>query len=85
VIQARDIFDLYVLSSQVNLNQVEEIKVNNSLLEKAYENIFQISFEQFRDTVILYLAAEDQEVYNSSVLWDEIKLKVADLIDELRR
>lgn len=85
VVQARDIFDLYVLSSQFDSNQAEEIKLNNTLSAKAYENIFQISFEQFRDTVILYFSAEDQAVYNTPGLWDEIKLKAADFIEELRR
>ncbi|MCK4326045.1 nucleotidyl transferase AbiEii/AbiGii toxin family protein [bacterium] len=85
VIQARDVFDLYILSSQINLNKMADMKINKSLLEKAYENIFQISFEQFRDTVILYLSSEDQQIYNSSALWDEIKLKVANLVDEFRR
>jgi len=85
VIQARDIFDLYVLNSQFDSSQIEDIKINNTLLTKAYENIFQIDFEQFRDTVILYLSTEDQALYDSSALWDEIKLKVAAFIDELRR
>jgi len=85
VIQARDVFDLYVLSSQLDLNKEEDFAIKASIMEKVYENIFQIGFEQFRDTVVLYLSPEDQGIYNSSVLWDEIKLKTANLIDELRR
>lgn len=85
VIQARDIFDLYILSSQHKPAKTKEMKTNGAKLTKAYENVFEISFEQFRDTVISYLSADDQAVYNSSALWDEIKLKVANFIDELRR
>lgn len=85
VIQARDIFDLYILNSQYKPPKKKEIKMNNVTLTKASENVFEISFEQFRDTVISYLSPEDQIVYNSSSLWDEIKLKVANLIDELGR
>ena len=85
VIQARDIFDLYILSSQYKpLEGPWEIKTNDAKLIKAYQNVFEVSFEQFRDTVISYLSTEDQTVYNSSSLWDEIKLKAANFIDELR-
>ncbi len=85
VIQARDIFDLYILSSQFQPSKANEIKTNSAKLTKAYENVFEISFEQFRDTVISYLSAEDQAVYNSSTLWDEIKLKAVNFINELNR
>ena len=83
VIQARDIFDLYILSSQYEPPKTKEIKMNSAQLAKAYENVFEISFEQFRDTIISYLSPEDQIIYNSSSLWDEIKLKIANFIDEL--
>ncbi len=85
VIQARDIFDLYTLSSQYVPRKTKEIKINSAKLTKAYENVFEISFEQFRDTVISYLSSEDQAMYNSSSLWDEVKLKVANFIEEIRK
>ena len=85
VIQARDIFDLYVLSSQFNSFKAEKIKIHNGKIKKAYERIFGINFGQFRDTVIVYLSKEDQGAYNSRSLWDEVKLKVANFIEELQR
>jgi len=85
VIQARDIFDLYILSSQFDSVQLKEIKIKSSRLTKAHENVFEVNFEKFRDTVISYFSAEDQAVYNSASLWDEIKLKVSGFIEELRR
>lgn len=85
VIQARDIFDLYTLSSQYVPRKTKEIKINSAKLTKAYENVFEMSFEQFRDTVISYLSSEDQAMYNSSSLWDEVKLKVANFIEEIRK
>ncbi len=84
IIQARDIFDLYILSSQFEPVKTEEIKMNDAHLTKACENLFEVGFQQFRDTVIFYLSAGEQTVYNSSSSWDEIKLKVANFIDELR-
>ena len=84
MIQARDIFDLYILTSQYKPFKKEGIEINESQFKKAYENVFEVGFEQFRDTVISYLSAEDQIVYSSSSLWDEIKLKVANFIEEIR-
>lgn len=84
-IQARDIFDLYILSSQYKFLKKEEIKIDKAHFKKAYENVFEVGFEQFRDTVISYLSIEDQTVYNLPSLWDEIKLKVVNFIEEIRK
>jgi predicted nucleotidyltransferase component of viral defense system len=92
VIQARDIFDLYILQAQYKDLRPEEARAKNALakeilsmnkLKKAHSNIFEISFLQFRDTVLSYLAEEDRLVYNSVSTWEEIKLKVALFIEEL--
>ena len=79
VVQARDVFDLYVLSTQVNM----PFTAGAGLLEKAKENALEISFEQFSDTVVSYLAPEDRAVYNTAAAWNEIKLKVAEFIDKI--
>ena len=84
LIQARDIFDLYILSSQYKPSKTEKIKTVPAKLTKAYEKTFEVSFEQFRDTVISYLSFEDQATYNSSSLWEEIRLKVSNFIKELQ-
>jgi predicted nucleotidyltransferase component of viral defense system len=85
VIQARDIFDLYILSSQYESLPLKETKIKKGKLTKAYENTFTVNFEQFRDTVISYLSPEEQTAYNSPLLWDEIRLKVGNFIEELQR
>ncbi|MBI4651900.1 hypothetical protein HY745_11600 [Candidatus Desantisbacteria bacterium] len=54
VVQARDIFDLYILSSQTSdFKNIEENK-----LKIAQKNIFRINFEEFRDSVVSYLALD---------------------------
>lgn len=85
VLQARDIFDLYVLSSQYKPVKTGEAKIDNEILSKAREGILEISFEQFRDAVVSYLSLEDQAVYSNPSSWDEIKLKVLNFIDEYTR
>lgn len=85
IIQARDAFDIYILSTQIKPLNIEKIKLSPQKINKACENIFEISFEQFRDTVISYLSKEDQKIYNLPQSWDEIKLKVANFIEELKK
>lgn len=81
--QARDIFDLYILSSQYNQIKAKPIKIENSTIRKANERIFEIGFLRFRDTVISYLPLEDQAIYNNADIWDEIKLRVSNFLEGL--
>ena len=84
-IQARDIFDLYILSSQYSDLETTDFEIlEKDKIEKAYKNVFMITFEQFRDTVVSYLPLEEQNIYNTDSSWDEIRLKVANLIEELQ-
>jgi len=85
IIQPRDIFDLYVLMPQYNPDDTEGIQINRAKLNRAHDNVFEVGFGQFRDMVIPYLPPDDQSIYNSSTLWDDIKLKVGSFIDELRQ
>jgi predicted nucleotidyltransferase component of viral defense system len=82
VIQARDIFDLYVLIPQLD-NAIFEIDKN--ILSKAHKHVFEVDFELFRDTVVSYLSIDDQELYNKSDSWEETRLKVAQFIEELNK
>lgn len=85
-VQARDIFDLYILSSQCERFVIsEKTRISKVKIGRAYDNLFGVSFEQYRDTVVSYLSTEDQAIYNSSSSWDEIKLRAANFIDDLRR
>jgi predicted nucleotidyltransferase component of viral defense system len=86
IIQARDIFDLYILSAQLNPDAAKKtIPEEGSIFSKAYDNIFEIKFEVFRDTVVSYLAVEDQAAYNNPSAWEEIRLKTAAFIEQLRK
>ncbi len=84
VLEARDIFDLFVLSSQYEESKRSKIEVSRKILKTAYDNIFRIEFPRFRDTVVAYLEAEDQKAYSSPAIWDEIKLKTAHFLEEFK-
>ena len=84
-VQARDIFDLYILTSQYAVSDKRVDSIKTDTLSKAYERVFEVEFEQFSDTVISYLSAEDQAVYNNPKSWEEVRLKVAHFIEEVRK
>lgn len=81
-VQSRDIFDLYVLSTQLSPDKNRRIKIDTATAKTACEYVFSVSFHQFSDTVLSYLTEEDKATYDRADLWDEIKLKVHDLICE---
>jgi len=83
VLQARDIFDLFWISSQCDAADLAK-GVSKTVLKTSYGNIFQVGFAQFRDTVVAYLGEEDKKVYSSPEVWDEIKLKSAHFLEELK-
>ena len=84
VLQARDIFDLFILSSQYEGPGAEHFEVSGAVLKTAHENLFLVGFLQFRDTVVAYLGADDQKAYDSPAIWDEIKLKTAHFLEEFK-
>lgn len=83
VTQARDIFDLYVMSPQHNFTKFHG-NIREETFARAHERVLTVSFEEFRDTVVSYLAPDDIVSYTTADAWDIIKLKVAEYIEELR-
>lgn len=83
-VQARDIFDLHMLSTQYK-GGLGKIKILEAKLAKAHERLFEVGFQQFKDTVLAYLLPEDQQNYDSIALWDDIKLRVAQFFEEIRK
>ncbi len=79
--QARDIFDLHLLSGR-HTGGGGLGPGAKGLLEKASERVFEVDFAVFRDTVLAYLAPEDRPAYDSAGVWDELKLKVARFLEE---
>ncbi|MFH0764036.1 MAG: nucleotidyl transferase AbiEii/AbiGii toxin family protein [Candidatus Omnitrophota bacterium] len=84
-VQARDIFDLYILSSQYSAGDKSRNSIEPATLARAHDRVFEVEFEQFRDTVVSYLSAEDQAVYNKPESWEEVRLKAANFMEEMRK
>lgn len=80
--EARDVFDLYMLSSQRGVVSADLSKgFSQSDLRGARDRIYEIEYPQYRDTVVSFLDPEEQAAYESREMWDEMRLRVASLIE----
>jgi predicted nucleotidyltransferase component of viral defense system len=77
--EARDIFDLYILSSRLSASSLDD-QFTEAELTLARERVLSVEYERYRDTVVAFLAAEDQSAYDSPAMWDEIRLRVEGLL-----
>ncbi|MFA4981858.1 MAG: nucleotidyl transferase AbiEii/AbiGii toxin family protein [Candidatus Omnitrophota bacterium] len=84
-VQARDIFDLYILDSQAGAPVRRPDGMDGKTLDKAAERVFEVGFDQFKDTVVAYLDGEDQAAYNNAAVWDDIRLKTSQFIEKARK
>lgn len=79
--QARDVFDLYTLSSQPEVSSADlRIGFSERELRQARDRIYDIEYVQYRDTIVSFLAPADRVAFGSSEIWDEIRLRAVSLI-----
>ncbi len=80
--QARDVFDLHVLSAQLDPDH-DDIRTGlpHAAVEKAIERVYDIEYEDYRDQVVGFLSADESTQYDSLSVWDEIRLIVVALIE----
>ena len=74
-----------MLTSQYTSVDKRFNNIKEGMLSKAYERVFEVGFDEFRDTVVSYLSDEDQQVYDNPKLWEEVRLKVAHFIEEVQK
>lgn len=84
VLQARDIFDLFVLHSQTVHTSGSLGVISKDVLKKARERVFEADFGLFRDSVVEYLSPEDKQNYSNASAWEEVKLIVAQFLEGVR-
>lgn len=81
--QARDVFDLHVLSAQPELREMDlRNEFSQEQLRAALRNIYSVEYEHFRDGVVSFLSPEHQERYTSRARWDEIRLVAVSMIEK---
>lgn len=69
--EARDVFDLHHLLSFLPKDYLPSS--SKDLLKKAAERARGISYEQYRESVVAYLMAEDQALLGRKEVWEEMK------------
>lgn len=81
--QARDIFDLYLLSSQPEVLEVDLGQgLTPNAIRRARDTIYSVGYQQYRDTILSFLGPEDRIVYDSPQIWDEIRLRVLAMFND---
>jgi len=79
---ARDVFDLYVLSSQPGVADMDLAReVAREQIEQALERTYSIDYRRYHDTVVSFLEPADQAAYDHREMWDQIRLVAVSLIE----
>jgi len=82
-VQARDIFDLYTLSTQFGAKSFQLKKFSGAIsLEEVSERIDSVHYQLYKDTVVSYLDMEEQKAWDSREFWDEVRLQVIQLVEK---
>ncbi len=64
--RARDLFDIYMLLPRLTPKTLEKIKsISEETIQKAGKNVFNLSFDIYRDTVVTYLSDDDRQSYGN--------------------
>lgn len=82
--QGRDIFDIYMLLPRVAGDKLTFAgEMTKETVKKALQRAFDIDLSVFNDTVVPYLSGENQLAYGRKEIWDDIQLKVGNMLTEL--
>jgi predicted nucleotidyltransferase component of viral defense system len=80
--QPRDVFDLYLLSSQPEVLEAELMRdLEPGLIHQIRDTIYSLEYQHYRDAVVSFLGAEDKAAYDSPEIWDEIRLRVLSILE----
>ena len=79
--QARDIFDLYDLSSQPNVLEADLARgFTLQKIQEGRDRIYSLDYD-CRDTVVSFLGPRDRAAYGSTQVWDEIRLRAVTMLE----
>ena len=78
-VQARDVFDLYILFLGNNFDK-NSWNLSGEILGKAQDSALSITYEQYRDQVEMYLNPEGLKFYGGRKNWDKIQNLIVDQI-----
>ncbi len=80
--EARDVFDLYLLSAYVGADEGDPAaELPSRTLERAHERVYEIEYDDYRDKVVAFLSPDERPHHDSAEMWDEMRLVVVSLIE----
>jgi hypothetical protein len=82
--QARDIFDLNLLLTSGGVDTTIGDEGLTNLLDQAKANAMGIKFSDFKSKVLSYLPPDMQAQYDSESVWDDIVLRVTEVLEKHR-
>jgi predicted nucleotidyltransferase component of viral defense system len=84
-VQARDVFDLELLTKRKAHEQIagKQTRPSKAKLSKAIENAMSVSFEQFSSQVVAYLSSEYASYFGSEKAWNEIQTLAVETLEGL--
>ena len=85
-VQARDVFDLYVLVPNDLTEELLEFLAKalpRERLDEGYNRALGIKYREYEGQVFEFLAEEARSDYGAESAWDEIRLRVAALIENV--
>lgn len=89
-VQARDVFDLRVLTSpgdRTNTVLLDFLAggLTADYLREAHNRTFELSYREFEGQVVEFLDAERQEHYRRPTAWEELQLRASLLIEQVEK
>ena len=73
VTQARDLFDLFILYAADHLRDIATRPLGSAVLERAKSRLGEVSYAQYRDQVVAYLAKEARPAYEEAAVFAQIQ------------
>lgn len=77
--QARDVFDLFILSSQLSADFFSQI--SKARRKSAATRILMFDFDTFNGSVVEFLSDEDRIAYGTKDMWETIQLRVIETLE----
>lgn len=81
IIQVRDVFDIFILSTQIGGEEKFTKNLSREIIKAANNNIFEISYAEYVNSVVSYLSLEDQNKYRNKSYWEEIQINTSQFLE----
>jgi len=79
-VQARDVFDLYILWLGGHANRTMASNLPAEARERAAEQLLSLEYHHYQDQVLAYIAADQADDFAGDARWNEMSAQVLELL-----